>query len=81
MSQVFARTLQKNLRAQIGDEERDTQGLPLLVLRWVRMPAVLLDLGSLSDPTFEDRLRDDAYVQRAALGIAQAVNDYQDLSR
>jgi N-acetylmuramoyl-L-alanine amidase len=78
---VFARTLQKNLRTQIGDEERDTQGLPLLVLRWVRMPAVLLDLGSLSDPTFEDRLRDDAYVQRAALGIAQAVNDYQDLSR
>ena len=80
-SQVFARTLQKNLRTQIGDEERDTQGLPLLVLRWVRMPAVLLDLGSLSDPTFEDRLRDDAYVQRAALGIAQAVNDYQNLSR
>ena len=40
------------------------------------MPAVLLDLGSLSDPGFEAKLRDDAYLQRAALGIAQAVNDY-----
>lgn len=81
LSQVLARSLQKNLRAQLGDEERETQGLPLLVLRWVRMPAALVDLGALSDPAFEGRLRDEAYVQRAALGIAQAVNDYQDLYR
>jgi len=81
MSQVLARSLQKNLRAQLGDEEREAQGLPLLMLRWIRMPAALVDLGSLSDPAFEGKLRDEAYVQRAALGIAQAVNDYQDLYR
>jgi N-acetylmuramoyl-L-alanine amidase len=45
------------------------------------MPAVLVDLGSLSDPDFADKLRDEAYLQRAALGIAQAVNDYQALQR
>jgi N-acetylmuramoyl-L-alanine amidase len=43
------------------------------------MPAVLVELGSLRDPTFEAQLRDDAYLQRAALGIAQAVNDFHAL--
>ncbi|MBI3325832.1 MAG: N-acetylmuramoyl-L-alanine amidase [Nitrospinae bacterium] len=78
-SQEFARLLQKNLRSQLDDEERGSQGLPLLVLRWIRMPAVLLDLGSLSNPTFEGQLRDETYIQRVALGIAQAVSDYQDI--
>lgn len=75
-SQTFARILYGNLRAQVAEEGQGVFGLPILLLRWVRMPAVLLDLGSLSDPGFEAKLRDDAYLQRAALGIAQAVNDY-----
>jgi N-acetylmuramoyl-L-alanine amidase len=45
------------------------------------MPAVMLDLGSLSDPGFEAKLRDETYIQRAALGIAQAVNDYHAMQR
>jgi N-acetylmuramoyl-L-alanine amidase len=80
-SQTFARMLHKNLRAQVGEEGRGVFGLPILLLRWIRMPAVLVDLGSLSDPDFADKLRDEAYLQRAALGIAQAVNDYQALQR
>ena len=80
-SQMFARMLDKNLRAVVAEEGRGVFGLPILPLRWVRMPAVLLDLGSLNDPDFEAKLRDDAYLQRAALGIAQAVNDYQALQR
>jgi N-acetylmuramoyl-L-alanine amidase len=80
-SQMLARLLDTNLRAQVAEEGRGVFGLPILLLRWVRMPAVLLDIGSLSDPGFEAKLRDDVYVQRAALGIAQAVNDYQALQR
>ena len=80
-SQMFARIVYNNLRAQVAEEGRGVFGLPILLLRWVRMPAVLLDLGSLNDPGFEAKLRDDAYLQRAALGIAQAVNDYQALQR
>jgi N-acetylmuramoyl-L-alanine amidase len=80
-SQMFARLLNKNLRAQIAEEGRGVLGLPSPLLRWVRMPAVLLDLGSLTDPSFEAKWRDDAYLQRAALGIAQAVNDYYALQR
>jgi N-acetylmuramoyl-L-alanine amidase len=80
-SQLFARLLDKNLRAQVAEEGRGVFGLPILPLRWVRMPAVLLDVGALSDPGFEAKLRDDAYLQRAALGIVQAVNDYQALRR
>jgi N-acetylmuramoyl-L-alanine amidase len=80
-SQMFARILYKNLRTQVAEEGRGVFGLPILLLRWVRMPAVLLDLGSLSDPGFEAKLHDDAFLQRAALGIAQAVNDYQALQR
>ena len=80
-SQAFARLLDKNLRAQMAEEGRGTLGLPLLVLRWVRMPAVLVDLGSISDPAFEGRVRDEAYLNQAALGIAQAVNDYLELQR
>jgi len=81
MSQTFARMLHKNLRAQVGEEGRGAFGLPILLLRWVRMPAVLVDLGSLSNPDFAAKLRDEAYLQRVALGIAQAVNDYQALQR
>ncbi len=80
-SQTLARLLDINIRAQVAEEGRGVFGLPILLLRWVRMPAVLLDIGSLSDPSFEAKLRDDVYVQRAALGIAQAVNDYQALQR
>jgi N-acetylmuramoyl-L-alanine amidase len=80
-SQMLARILYQNLRAQVAEEGRGVFGLPILLLRWVRMPAVLLDLGSLSDPGFEAKLRDEAYLQRAALGIAQAANDYQALQR
>jgi N-acetylmuramoyl-L-alanine amidase len=80
-SQIFARLLYKNLRAQVAEEGHGIFGLPLLLLRWIRMPAVLLDLGSLSNPAFEDKLRDEAYLQRVALGIAQAVNDYYALQR
>jgi N-acetylmuramoyl-L-alanine amidase len=80
-SQMLARLLDKNLRAQVAEEGRGVFGLPILLLRWVQMPAVLLDVGALSDPGFEAKLRDDAYLQRAALGIAQAVNDYQALQR
>ena len=80
-SQMLARLLDKNLRGQVGEEGRGVFGLPILLLRWVRMPAALLDVGALSDPGFETKLREDAYLQRAALGIAQAVNDYQALQR
>jgi N-acetylmuramoyl-L-alanine amidase len=78
-SQMFARILYNNLRTQVAEEGRGVFGLPILLLRWVRMPAVLLDLGSVNNPDFEAKLRDDAYLQRAALGIAQAVNDFQAL--
>jgi N-acetylmuramoyl-L-alanine amidase len=80
-SQMFARILDKNLRAQVAEEGRGVLALPSLLLRWVHMPAVLLDLGSLTDPSFATKVRDDAYLQRAALGIAQAVNDYYALQR
>jgi N-acetylmuramoyl-L-alanine amidase len=80
-SQMLARLLDKNLRAQVGEEGGGVFGLPILLLRWVRMPAVLLDIGAISDPGFEAKLREDAYLQRAALGIAQAVNDFQVLQR
>jgi N-acetylmuramoyl-L-alanine amidase len=80
-SQMFARLLYGNLRTQLAEEGRGMFGLPLLVLRWVRMPAVLVDLGSWGDPTFEAPLHDDAHLQRAALGIAQAVNDFHALQR
>jgi len=76
MSQTFARLLYNNLRTQVAEEGRGVFGLPILPLRWVRMPAVLLDLGALNAPDFEAKVRDDAYLQRVALGIAQAVNDF-----
>jgi N-acetylmuramoyl-L-alanine amidase len=78
---MLARLLDTNLRAQVGEEGRGVFGLPIMLLRWLRMPAVLLDIGAISDPAFESRVRDDAYVQRAALGIVQAVNDFQALQR
>lgn len=76
VSQTFARVLHNNLRTQVAEEGRGVVGLPVLPLRWVRMPAVLLDLGALNDPSFEAKVRDQAYLQRAALGMAQAVNDF-----
>lgn len=81
MSQTFAHMLYRNLRVQIGAEGRGVFGLPILLLRWIHMPAVLVDLGSPNDPGFATKLHDEAYLQRAALGIAQAVNDYQALKR
>jgi N-acetylmuramoyl-L-alanine amidase len=80
-SQMLARMLNSNLRVQLGVEGRGVVGLPILLLRWIRMPAVLVDLGSLHDPGFEVKLREEAYLQRAALGITQAVNDYLALQR
>jgi N-acetylmuramoyl-L-alanine amidase len=79
MSQMFARILYNNLRTQVAEDGRGIFGLPILPLRWLRMPAVLLDLGSINDPGFEATLRDDTYLPRVVLGMAQAINDYQAL--
>ena len=80
-SQMLARILQRNLRTQVAEDGRGVFGLPILLLRWVRMPAVLLDLGSLGDAGFDAKLHDEVYLQRVALGITQAINDYLALQR
>jgi N-acetylmuramoyl-L-alanine amidase len=41
------------------------------------MPAILVESGFISNPEEESRLKDDAYKDKIALGIAQAVAEFR----
>lgn len=74
-SKQLARFFRNNL-SQVSTRPTAVYGADLLVLAGANMPAVLVEVGELSDPLEEKKLQDVNYLARIADAIQAAVVDY-----
>jgi N-acetylmuramoyl-L-alanine amidase len=62
--------------AATGDADRGVHQAPFFVLTGARMPAVLLELGFISNPEEEQRLRTPAYQQTLAQAVVDGIRQF-----
>ena len=61
---------------QIDTESRGTQTCEFYVVRHTDMPATLIEVAFISNPSEEKLLNSSAGIKKAALGIADGISDY-----
>lgn len=74
----LAQYIHDGLAKKVDLKDRGARFGDYLVLRENRQPAVLLELGYLSNPTEERAITTDYYREQATLGIYQGLLDYFD---
>lgn len=68
--------VQQAVIAEVGATDRGAKETNFYVIRWANMPAVLIELGFLSDPAEAAKLASPIYRWRLARGIAHGVADF-----
>jgi len=76
-SQTFAGLVQAELNEALGLRNRGVKQAPFRVLLGVAMPAVLVELGFLSNPSEQKRLRDSQYRGDLVDSLVRAVSRYK----
>lgn len=76
-SQSFAGLVQAELNEALGLRNRGVKQAPFRVLLGVAMPAVLVELGFLSNPSEQKRLRDSQYRGDLVDSLVRAVSRYK----
>ena len=80
-SQRFARFVQEELNGALGLTDRGVKQAPFRVLRGAAMPAVLVELGFLSNPSEEAKLQDPAYRGQLVDALVRATQRYKALAQ
>ena len=81
-SSVLAENMQIHLNELTGTRDRGVRQAPFRVLMGATMPSILVEVGFISNPDEESKLRGEAYRSRVAQAMAEAVNDFlSDLER
>ncbi len=75
-SKILAFTLQQYLESTGLNVGVGVREAPLAVLMGANMPAVLMEVGYLSNPDEEKRLSDPEYLSKMAAGIEKAIKAY-----
>lgn len=79
-SERFAQILQSSLVSQLGSKSRDIRQEPMDVLTMTKIPAVLCEVGFITNSAEAEKLKNDSYKQAAAnaiyKGIVEAFNEY-----
>jgi len=76
-SQEFARAAQRELARSAAARSRGVKQAPFVVLMGVRMPAVLVEVGFITNPHDERALRKPAERERIAAGLARAIATFR----
>lgn len=76
-SQRFAALVQAELNSALSLKNRGVKQAPFTVLLGAAMPAVLVELGFLSNPNEEAQLADPGYRSRLIEALTQAVVRYR----
>jgi N-acetylmuramoyl-L-alanine amidase len=76
-SQAFARLAQAEL-ARVASRSRGVKQAPFVVLMGVRMPAVLVEVGFITNPGDEKALRKASERERIAGGLARAIVAFRE---
>ena len=78
----LAARLQENLVSSLKGRDRGVRQAPLAVLMGARMPAALVEVGFITNPTQEIKLNRDSHQERIAQALFDAIADYhRDLVR
>ena len=75
----LAKAIQSNLVAAIGLPNRGVKFANFAVLRETNMPAALTEVNFICNPKEEAMLKDEAFLDRAASGIAKGVIEFLGL--
>lgn len=75
-SQALAETIREHLRGRTGSLKRPVQTARLMVLEGADMPAVLIEIGYLTNPAKEKKLADPDYLSDLAKDIRNGVIDF-----
>jgi N-acetylmuramoyl-L-alanine amidase len=78
-SQRFAKLVQGELNQALQLRDRGVKQAPFRVLRGAAMPAVLVELGFLSNPDEEKKLQDPEYRGQLIAALARAIQRYKAL--
>ena len=74
-SQSLARAIDSRLK-NINSSQNRIEGCPLAVLQGAAMPAVLIEVGYLTNPAEEKKLRDDRFMMDLAEQIRKGIEDF-----
>jgi N-acetylmuramoyl-L-alanine amidase len=75
-SAELALAIQGRLNARLGTRDRGVKQAPFVVLKGATMPAVLVEIGFLSNRTEAERLTSPEYQQQLAEAIAIGIEDF-----
>jgi len=75
-SRLMAETIQSRLMDQEKFSKSSLKSAPLAVLAGANMPAVLLEIGYLTNPAQEKNLSDDDYLSELAIEICKGIDDF-----
>jgi N-acetylmuramoyl-L-alanine amidase len=74
----LASTVQENLISQLGSVDRGTQAADFSVLRNTQAPAILAEIGYITNSAEAANLLTDSYQQKAATGIVRGLETYYE---
>ena len=75
-SRVLARLINRRLNNSNNGKESRIQGAPLLLLQGANMPAILIEIGYLSNAAEEKQLTDQHYLTDLAKKIRRGIDEY-----
>ncbi len=76
-SEKFGEYIQEGLNNLMGIRDRGVKQAPLVVLKGLDMPGVLVEAGFLSNPVEEAKLTSDSYQKKIVNVIANSVDRYR----
>src|SRR5690606_9985298 len=74
----FAQKVQDQFRERVQRKDRGVKQQPLMVTKMAVMPAVLIELGFLTNPTEEDFLNSEKGQDYMASAIYRAFKEYKE---
>ncbi len=74
-SRALARSIDERLKGITALQSR-IEGAPLAVLQGAAMPAILIEVGYLTNPTDEKNLRDERFLMELSGQISRGVEDF-----
>jgi len=77
-SEVLAKKIEGALIRRLQATSRGLKTAGLAVLKWTASPAVLVEVGFLSNPDDRMRLREPAYRSRVAAAVAGGILDFRE---
>ena len=76
-SETFADLVQKEIKKRVQSKDRGVKQAGFVVLARASMPNVLVELGFISNPAEEKKLRSPQYREQLATAIYRAVEQYK----